>query len=886
MVYMTNKERLDSIVIGRMRAMKLSDPAYVKRATYELIEITVQEKHDYFMDLYDAGKKFRNRRNLLVPYLLGLCSDFDIGKEPHSEMKEYPDIDMDFLDIIRIYIRHEFAPKVFGEGNVACICTYQTYVLKQALIDMARVFGLDRNEIQAITKQFSSKDDEGDALSWEKAQELYSGFKKWCEKYPEAAEAAKKLQGRIRQMSQHAGGFIISDRPLEGFAPLVKNKKDESMMTAWPEGQSSQDLMEVGLIKYDFLSSKMQEQIVDCVGMILKDGQADSVCAKPGMQNWSDDSYLNDPVALKMADKGDLRFIFQFDSDGMRRLVRMGGVDRFQDLEVYSAIYRPGPLGAGMHEVYCKRKHGKEKFTIHPLLQPYLGKTYGVMVYQEQVMQVLHAAGEIPMRNAYEVVKAISKKKIEKFAKYKDQFITNSQRNLGLDEDGTRKLWDYIEEFAGYGFNKAHSCVYTHQSCRQLYLKAHFPLYFFCSMFNHINEDEKRRDCKRDAEAHGVKVNQVNINKSCAKFCAHNGQIYFGFSNIKHVGEELAWKIIEERDKKPFEGFRDFLNRFGTDAKTIQALVSLGAFHDEEPDKLKLWKYYEVYKSAIKKDQERSKRHVTALARYEDQLRTLANRGDLKLADEWIDYAIETAQDNITAAALRRLKGNLSRSLTRHHDNKAAINEVPELKDFNPDIVKVSIKDEVYKTLTDTEAAQMQFYGFCWANPLDNCKDIEGTTFEYLRGYPESQKDVPIEGLILDAKEKTSAKGNRFRTLVLQDQNWETAMIYVWEDELQRFRNDLVKGNIVRLRVQRPTEKFTHYSLLSYPPYKREKAPKLENDYRVVVLQRSIPKQSIESVIIDKDENPVTLNIHKSNSEFNHWENNESDIRRYVASID
>jgi len=1267
---MTKKEELLKRCVKRLQSLgHVNDGRYRDRLKYELIEIDVQEKYEYFLGHFHKKTHWaKNDHNLLVPYLLGLCPDFDIEQEPGSVMGEYPDIDMDFLVCVRDYLRNEWAPKEFGKDNVAHIGTYQTYVLKQALIDMARVFGLDRDEIQVITKQFATKDNEGDLLTWEKAQELYPAFKKWCQKYPEAADAAHKLQGRIRNMSQHAGGFIISSKPLKGFAPLVRNKKDDSLMTAWPEGQTSQDLMQVGLVKFDLLASEMQEQIVDCIGLVLERHGLEGICTVPGGPTWSDDSYLDDMKAIKMADRSDLRFIFQFDSDGIRRLVKSGGVDRFQDLEAYSALYRPGPLNNKVHDVYCRRKKGLEEYEIHPVLQKYLAKTYGVMCihedtlisladgrqmpikrvrrgdmvhsvnlvdkvvghkechgcgptrvsdglkmtlsngysvvltsdhkvltyegmkpvgqldendliaapailphcsntdlpdiswlgdwrdaaylfgqlvgdgnfgtgstlctgtkrnhdivvrwikgrfpklflheyfhcrswyvgiscsdllnrdgygnrktkwhklledmclkksckekfvpdailsatddiraaflsglvdsdgclfvsgkrnqicfftsaserllhgirqllagfgivsaqrknriyvndtekfsdvvgeflvvkkfegrltngghssfvpkwairekcqfsgvsqrqfckehkvsrgvmrtvrnlvthnvanrcgvdcgdlryypvkrlevvkdqrfygmsvadyhnlvangivvsncYQEQIMQILHAVGKVPLRDAYDVVKAISKKKIEKFAKYKETFIGNAQVVLGISQEEALKFWKQIEEFANYGFNKAHSCAYTHQSSRQLWLKAHFPLEFYCTMLNHVRGDVKRslhekiRDCKRNSELHGVKVNPVNINRSCMNFCIPDGEdeVYFGFSNIKFVGEDAGSRIVDLREEDgDFESFRDFLDRFGTDARVVQSLVALGAFDDADP--LTLWRYYGFYKNHAKKRQERIKRFSTAMGRYQEQYDELVDDGQV-VHEESIDAALEHIdKDSEAAKKLRRLRGNYRRSVTRFQENSVVDQNIKSLSEFAESPVESSIKEEVYETLIDKEKAEMQFYGFCWRNPLDVCEDAEGYTFEQARDLPQNREaGYPVEGLIHEVKDKTSAKGNKFRVLKLVDANWEMALVYVWAEEKERFKDEFKEGNIVRLRILPPWYKFNHFQLLSFPAYLGRKVPPPESDFRVVVLYREEAELPTELVTVEEDESPVTLNIMK-----------------------
>jgi len=849
---MTKKELLKKLCLGRMKKLGILDAAHLARLKNELIEIEVQDQYEYFLGHCKSGTRWEhNDHNLLVPYLLNLCPEFDITKETAFTMGEFPDIDVDYLAVVREYLMNEWAPKKFGADKVCHIGTYSTYNLKQSLIDMARIFGESRTEVMNVTTQFGAKDDEGDALTWEKALTIYPSFREYVKNHPDVADAAKKICGRNRNMGQHAGGFIVSRTPLTGFVPLVRNKKDNQLMTAWPEGQSAQELQAVGLVKLDLLSSKMSTQIKDCIGLIRQRHGEVKISAREGGSNWSDHSYLDDPKCMEMANKGDLRFIFQFDSDGIRRLVRTGGVDGFQDLEAYSALYRPGTLSMGMHDVYCNRKKGKEVFDIHPVLEPYLQKTYGVAVFQESVMKVLNKAGGIPLRDCMAVIKAISKKKIEKFAKYKELFIRNSQRILGIKKEAAGQFWEQIEAFAGYGFNKAHSCVYTHVSARQLYLKCYYPLEYYCSYLNHIKgADAKMRDCVRDAARHNVTVNSIDINKSEEHFqIADDDEIYFGFANVKHVGEKVATRLVEERRNGPFTDFQNFLDRFGTDAKIIQALVSLGAF---EGDPVCLYEYYEYYKDYHTKQTQRRKRYEVALKRYEDQFHEFAGHNFAFGTEEQITFAIDNIDDEEAKAKLRRLRGNYRRTLTNNTNNERNDTGPVSFENFvSPK--KSAIKEDLRKILQDKAVAEIEYYGFTWSSPLESCPNLEGDTFAEYRSARLALG--PVEGAIQDVREVKSRKGNKYYVVQLLDANWELGFVNVWTADMAEFTDKLKPGNIVRMRLQAPNPKFAseRYSLESYPR-KRRGITREQSNARVMILRS--PDQEVKVVT---NEPPITL---------------------------
>jgi DNA polymerase III alpha subunit len=431
---------------------KFSDKRYKQKYISELKEIDLQDSYQYFIDIYNSGDVYENEHNLLIPYLLGICEEFDVNKESAYVFGEMPDVDTDIIKPVREYLKNEWAQKRFGPEYVAHIGTYTTYKLSSALLDMCKVFGVDRNEALKITKQFGLKDEDGDDLTWDAAIDMYPLFKEFVEKYPEMAEAAKKLTGRNKTIGEHAGGLIVSNVPIREFVPLMG--KDYELTTAWSEGQASQDLSAVGLIKCDMLVISYLSLLSKAVDRIKKRYGLKCICSRDNETDWSDLSYLNDSKALALANVGDLKMIFQFDSSGIRALAKMGGVTSFDDIVAYTSLYRPATLSVGAHETYCNRKKGKEKYKIHPLIKPFTEQTYGILVFQEQIMRILNIVGDIPLRDCELIRKAISKKKIEYFSKYKEMFMINGQKNLSMSKEEVSKLWDEVEAFSGYGFNK------------------------------------------------------------------------------------------------------------------------------------------------------------------------------------------------------------------------------------------------------------------------------------------------------------------------------------------------------------------------------------------------------------------------------------------------
>jgi DNA polymerase-3 subunit alpha len=460
--------------------------------------------------------------------------------------KDFPDVDVDFLPQVRDYLKNDWAPNYFGQDYVCNIGTYNTYGIKSALIDMVRIYGKDRNEVLQLTTKMGLKDDEGHVLTWDKALELYSDLRDYCDKNKEIAEAAKKLVGRNKSMGKHAGGIIISSKPINKFVPLVKGKEGE-VVSAWAQGLHDQDLEPVGFIKQDWLVIKNLEQINYACKLIKERHKLSGIYALEGQDDFTDDKFIEDAGAITLANSADLKGIFQFDSDGIRNLVSKGGVTCFDDLVAYTAVWRPGPMDSNMHNEYVARKKGEQIYSIHSLLQPILGNTYGVIVYQEQVMKMFNVVGEISLQDCYTLVKAISKKNEEYFREYKIRFVENGIKNLGWTQEEIESLWKQIEAFAGYAFNL---CIAGDMFVKDKVSKQFYKISDLENKVSNIKLDsyngrELVEDelievfCTGEKEVFEIELNNGLIIKStlCHKFYCSDG--------LPHTVKEILEKDLE-----------------------------------------------------------------------------------------------------------------------------------------------------------------------------------------------------------------------------------------------------------------------------------------------------------------------------------------------------
>lgn len=871
------------------------DKAHKRRLSWEIAEIAAKNKADYFWKLHTDKVRYGvNQNNLLVCKLLGICAGYNIEEEPKCEYGEYPDIDVDYLGVVRDYLKTEWAPKTFGEQYVCNISNYTTFGLKSALIDMARVHGESREEVQALTKNLEAKDDEGKVLTWDAAMKLYPDLKKYCETYPKVADAARRLLNRNRGMGIHAGGLIIANRPLNELVPLVK-RKDNPQASAWVEGLHGQDLGPMGLVKFDLLVINNLLQIAHCCRLVKQRHGLTGICNLPNQGDWSDvKAWRNDELALSLADRGDLKGIFQFDKDSVRNMARQGGVTRFEDLVAYTSLNRPGPLGMQMDKRYIERKRGREVFTLHPLLEPILGKTYGIIIYQEQVMQVLNVVGEIPWKDCWAVCKAMSKKKIDGFEKYKNMFILNGQKNLGISDKEINELWAINESFSEYGFNFSHAVAYTYISGQLLYLKAHFPHEFFTAILSCETLSEKIKEYKMEAKVHSIDMHRLDFNKSKETFDLVGDVIYYGMGNVRGIGEEPAKRIVAGQ---PYQNFEDFLARFGTDAKVLKPLIGLRCFTEADP--VTLYKFAECFKDYQKKFEDKKKRSAASLIRYQEEFEDLTMgdthstllsdlTGDQPFDDEtwklifdkdeeievereieceeneggearWtsVTVQIEGTDMDIEKEELRYFKmakvkkkfnrWKAMRTLWNRYKkavekaNNMTAPDVPKLSSFNSS--DWYIEDALVKELRDPVACEAEYYGFEWVHDLEKSPDFKGgMTFDQFRNVPEV-KVAPVEMKVKGVKkcESKKKKGFFYWQVECEDVTGEQAKMNIWSDDWERWEPEFQKGNLLRVRVAPPSGGFPTYTFDSPPrQYRWKQVPKnKDDDFRVVVMRHA-----------------------------------------------
>lgn len=809
------------------------------RLKMEIKEIDNQAEYDYFLDLHDKGVKFpRNENNLLVPYLLGLTDDFDPSSEPHFVQGEFPDIDVDYLPMVQEYLRNEWCPNTFGRDKVVNIGNYGTFGIKSALLDMARVHGADYQEIQAITKNVVDKDEDGKPLTWEQALEATPELAAYCERNPEIASTARRLIDRNRGRGKHAGGTVVSSINIADLVPIMIDT-DGNPVSGWTEGLNEQDLQPVGLIKFDVLVVKDLLRIAHCCNLVKQRRGLKSISAKEGGSDWSDTSYLNDSKALELANRAETRGIFQFDGDGMRKLIKAGGADRFEDLVAYSSLFRPAAIGMRMHERYVERKRGREEWknSVPECVCDVLAKTYGVMVFQEQIMKILNVVGDIPLIHCEKIRKAISKKKEKEFAKYKQMFLENGSRKTGWpidsnDERNMNFLWNLISAFSSYGFNSSHAVAYTFTSMRLLYLKAHYPLEFFCSTLGLEGDEDKVKFYKREAERSGIKVNRCDFEKSGVNYEIVGDEIYVGFKNIKGIGEEVAERIVAG---KPYSNFVDFLDRFGTDKRVLEPLINLGVFKDAPSNVLT--EFYEDYKKWTKGNSDKEKRNQKRRDDLLESMREMIRRKAPKeiLTHEFVMGLHDGGDQSV-------LEGLLS-------DDFKVADFMGVVKKYARSVLNFEHKADILKrnsisfdgwtpegrypsaTWPSNFELERRHYGFSWEHPIQKSPDyIGGHSFNLFKE-DETIDRAGVEVMVVKKpQERVSKNNNRYYSVLVEDEDWNVETVTLWAADYDRFKDEMEywdesagRGHFLRMRVSRPGPGFKSYTFESPPKRDRHR---------------------------------------------------------------
>jgi DNA polymerase-3 subunit alpha len=478
-----------------------------------------------------------------------------------------PDIDIDFCingrdDVIR------YVADKYGRENVGQIITFGTMKARGAIRDVGRVLSIPYGEVDKIAKLVP----EGPKVSLERAIEDEPELKRMEmgeKNQQKLLKIARSLEGLSRHASTHASGVVISDRPLVEYLPLFKGSNDEVMT------QFTMDQIEkLGLIKFDFLGLKTLTVIKQTLKLIeMTTGQKIQIEKVP----------LDDPKAYQLCGEGKTTGVFQLESSGMKDLLRRLRPGLFEDLVALVALYRPGPLGSNMVEDFIAGKHGRSKIKyMLPQLEPILKETYGVILYQEQVMKIAQILANYSLAEADELRKAIGKKKAEVMANHKARFTKGATEN-GVALKKAEKLFMLIEKFGGYGFNKSHSAAYALIAYQTAYLKAHYPVQFMAALLTQDmgNQDKTIKNIAECREM-GIPILPPDLNESQTDFSVVEGSIRFGLAAVKNVGVKAVGSMIEERESGGrFKDIMDFCKRVDgskVNRRALESFIQCGVF--------------------------------------------------------------------------------------------------------------------------------------------------------------------------------------------------------------------------------------------------------------------------------------------------------------------
>src|SRR3990167_155093 len=512
----------------------------------------------------------------LVAYSLGITGLDPIEHELlferflNPERVSMPDFDIDFCMDNRDRVIEYVADK-YGRDAVSQIITYGTMAAKAVVRDVGRVMGFPYGFVDKIAKLIPFEI----GITLEKALEQEVELAKLYnteEEVKNLIDLAKKLEGLARNAGKHAGGVVIAPTKLTDFAPLYCEAESDHIVTQFDKD----DVEAVGLVKFDFLGLRTLTIIQWAVNSINTHTHTLNIDTIP----------LNDPKTFSLLKSCATTAVFQLESRGMKDLVRRLQPDCFDEITALVALFRPGPLQSGMVDDFINRKHGREKVHyFHPDIEPILKPTYGVILYQEQVMQIAQVLSGYSLGAADLLRRAMGKKKPEEMAKQRDTFISGA-KNRGVDEKIAAHIFDIMEKFSGYGFNKSHSAAYALISYQTAYLKAHYPAEFMAAVLSSdMDHTEKVVGFYHECQSMKLTVLKPNINISDYFFTVNNnGEIKYGLGAIKGVGEAAALHIVNEREKSGnYRDLFDFCERLDmhkVSRRTIEPLIRSGAMDD------------------------------------------------------------------------------------------------------------------------------------------------------------------------------------------------------------------------------------------------------------------------------------------------------------------
>ena len=571
-------------------------PEYIERLDYELKTISSMKFPGYFLIVQDfinwskrngvaVGPGRGSGAGSLVAYALGI-TDLDplhygllFERFLNPERVSMPDFDVDFCQHNRDRTI-EYVKRTYGVDAVSQIVTFGAMGAKAVVRDVGRVLNMNYKKVDELAKLIPQKP--GLDVTLAKAAEMEPAFKEMAERedYVELMSYAQKLEGLTRNLGMHAGGVLIAPSKLTDFCPLYNaDGKPENTVSQFDK----KDIENVGLVKFDFLGLTTLTILTKAAEYIDR--------LNPGAKFDLSRIPTDDKKTLELFQQGNTGAVFQFESDGMREQLRQAKPDCLEDLVALNALYRPGPMDQIPH--FIDRKFGREKVEyLDPRMEPILRETYGIMVYQEQVMLVARAIGGYSLGGADLLRRAMGKKNVEEMKRQRAVFIQGAAER-GVTAETATEIFDLMEKFAGYGFNKSHAAAYSYVAWQTAYLKVHHTACFIAgNMCLVMNQGEKMRELVEDAREMGVTVLQPDINISEWFFTVPDEKtVRFGLGAIKGVGQNIVEDLLHERLLNgPFLDIFDVAARVHSmNRKVLEQLIKAGAFDSLDKDRGKLF---------------------------------------------------------------------------------------------------------------------------------------------------------------------------------------------------------------------------------------------------------------------------------------------------------
>lgn len=630
----------------------------------------------------------------------------------NPERISMPDIDIDFDDEGRDKV-FKYVIEKYGADKVAQIVTFGTLGSRSAIRDVARVLGVDLPTADKIAKLVP----EGPDITLAKAIKDNGAFKNLYDtgtpQEKRVIDNAIKLEGTIRQTGVHACGTIIGRDPLSDSIPLARAKDSDVPVTQY-EGTLVE---EAGMLKMDFLGLKTLSIMKDAIDIIR---------ARHGVEINIDDIPLDDQLTLELFQRGDTVGIFQFESDGMRKWLKELIPTDIEDLITMNALYRPGPME--FIPLFINRKHGRESVKYpHPLLETILKETNGIMVFQEQIMQSAQLLAGYSLGSADILRRAMGKKKAEEMAKQRDIFVQGAKEKNNIEKSIALEIFNQIEEFAKYGFNRSHSAAYSVLAFQTAWLKANYPSEYMASVLTHNLSDLKKITFFiEETKRMGIKVLGPDINESFKNFSVtKTGDVRFGLSAIKNVGESAAEFLIKERKENgSYVDLQDFLRRINTrnvNKRCVESLASAGGFDS-----------FGIHRAQFFfKENETSAPFIDMMMRHASHIQSLVGSNQQTLFGDIGESSLPELEMPQCEPMNQFELLKLEKDVTGFYINAHPLDQYAfEIKEF------CTVKIEQFK---------------------DNLNDLEG-------------KELNFAGLVTDAQEKMSKQNTKYGFITIEDE--------------------------------------------------------------------------------------------------------------------